>query len=90
MGCQNYSAAADTLRFPAPLDLAEAAQAQQFGNLSGTAIEAPGRALSEQDLRTILEAPHRFVPTSTGGRLADLIDHDAVALTVARTVLTQT
>jgi hypothetical protein len=122
----NYSAAADTLRFPTPLDLADAAQAQQFGDafaqsfllalgptsgldddpirgyvttrtmaqlsglLSGAAIEAPGRTLSEQDLRTVLEAVHRFVPTTTSGRLADLIDRDAVALTVARTALTQT
>jgi hypothetical protein len=119
----NYSAAATAL--PAGLDLADMAQAQQFGTafqnflqvlqpwsgldddpingyvttrrmtqlpglLSGAAIEAPGRTLSEQDLRTVLEAPHRFVPTTTGGRLADLIDRDAVALTVARTALTQT
>jgi hypothetical protein len=59
------------------------------GLLSGAAVEAPGGTLNEQDLRTVLEAPHRFVPTTTGGRLADLIDRDAVALTVARTVLTR-
>jgi hypothetical protein len=121
----NYSAAGPTLRLPAPLDLADATQAQQFGDafqhflmalgppsgldddpihgfvtskrmaqlpalLSAAAIEAPGRTLSEQELGTILKAPHRFVPTTTGGRLADLIDRDAVALTVARTALTST
>jgi hypothetical protein len=57
------------------------------GLFSYAAIEAPKQALSEQDMRTVLEASHRFVPTTTGGRLADLIDRDAVALTVARTVL---
>ncbi len=121
----NYSAAATILRLPAPLDLADASQAQKFGDafrsflvalgpgsgldddpilgfvtsrrtaqlpgiLSGAAIEAPGRTLSEQDLSTVLEAPHRFVPTTTGGRLADLVDRDAVALTVARNVLART
>jgi hypothetical protein len=60
------------------------------GLLSGAAIEAPGQTLSEQELGAVLQAPHRFVPTTTGGRLADLIDRDAVALTVARTVLTRT
>jgi hypothetical protein len=117
----NYSAAASA--HPAGLDLADLAQAQQFGTafpnflqalmpwswldddpingyvtimrmtqlpglLSGAAVEAPSPTLSEQDLRTVLEAPHRFVPTTAGGRLADLIDRDAVALTVARTALT--
>jgi hypothetical protein len=118
-----YSAAATAL--PAGLDLANNAQAQQFGTafpiflqalmpwsgldddpingyvtsrriiqlpglLSGAAVEAPGPMLSEQNLRTVLEAPHRFVPTTTGGRLADLIDRDAVTLTAARTALIQT
>jgi hypothetical protein len=62
---------------------------QLLGLLSSAAIEAPGGTLNEQDLRTVIEAPHRFVPTTTGGRLADLIDRGAVALTVARTVLTR-
>ena len=62
----------------------------QLAGLFSAAIDAPGRTLSEQDLRTILEAPHRFVPTSTDGHLTDLIDRDAVALTVARTALTRT
>jgi hypothetical protein len=60
------------------------------GLFNSAAVEAPGRTLSEEDLRTVLEAPHRFVPTTTGGRLADLIDRDAVALTVARTALART
>src|SRR6266571_2727493 len=46
--------------------------AQLPGLLSGTAIEAPGRTLSEPDLRAALEAPDRLVPTTTGGHLADL------------------
>jgi hypothetical protein len=58
--------------------------------LSDAAVEAPGPTLSEQILRTVLGAPYRFVPTTAGGRLADLIDRDAVALTVARNALTQT
>src|SRR6266568_4949551 len=48
--------------------------AQLPGLLSGTAIEAPGRTLSEPDLRATLEAPDRLVPTTTGGHLADLVD----------------
>jgi hypothetical protein len=62
------------------------------GNLRGlvspAAVEAVGATLSEEDVRTVLESPHRFVPATAAGRLVDLIDREAVALAVARAVLT--
>jgi hypothetical protein len=61
-----------------------------MGSLSKAAVEGLGETLSEPDLRTILQAPHRFVPTTMEGRLTGLIDREAVALAVARAALAQT
>lgn len=57
--------------------------------LSHAAINAPGETLDEGALSMVLDAPNRFIPTTVDGRLADLIDRDAVALAVARTLLTR-
>jgi hypothetical protein len=61
-----------------------------MGSLSVAAIEGLGGTLSEPDLRTTLEAPYRFVPTTMEGRLTGLIDREAAALAVARAALAQT
>ncbi len=54
------------------------------GLLSGVAIESTTTTLADEQLRTVLESPHRFIPLKAGGRLNGLIDRDAVALSVAR------
>jgi hypothetical protein len=59
------------------------------GIVSSVAIEVETVSgnLSEQDARAVIEAPYRFVPATTGGRLANVIDRERVALAVARAVL---
>lgn len=56
-------------------------------SLSTAAIEGVADTLSEKDLRTILASPHRYVPATSGGRVTDLVDREAVALAVARAAL---
>jgi hypothetical protein len=60
-----------------------------MGSLSKTAVEGLGETLAEPDLRAIIQAPHRFVPTTMEGRLTGLVDRDAVAIAVARAALAQ-
>jgi hypothetical protein len=55
--------------------------------LSTAAVEGVADTLAEDDLRTILGSPHRFVPSTSSGRVIDLIDREAVALAVARSAL---
>jgi hypothetical protein len=55
-----------------------------LGLLSPTAIEGVSGPLGEKDVRAVLESPHRFVPATLAGRLAGLVDREAVALEVAR------
>jgi hypothetical protein len=55
-----------------------------LGLLSPTAVEVASGPLGEEDVRPVLESPHRFVPATLAERLAGLIDRDAVALDVAR------
>jgi hypothetical protein len=55
--------------------------------LSTAAVEAVSDTLREDDLRTMLSSPHRFVPSTLNGRVIDLIDREAVALAVARAAL---
>jgi hypothetical protein len=55
--------------------------------LSTAAVEGVSDTLREDDLRTILSSPRRFVPSTLNGRVIDLIDREAVALAVARAAL---
>lgn len=57
------------------------------GLLSDLAVESPARELVDQQLITVLESPHRYVPVTTNGLLNGLIDRESVALTVARAAL---
>jgi hypothetical protein len=50
-------------------------------------IETISGNLSEADARKVIDAPYRFVPATTAGRLVNVIDRDRVALAVARVVL---
>jgi hypothetical protein len=54
------------------------------GLLSTAAIEVVPGTLRDEDVRTILGSPYRFVPATTGGRVTGLIDRQAVALVAAR------
>lgn len=58
--------------------------------LSTTMVEGVTTTLSDQDMRTILGSPYRFVPATAAGRVTGLIDREAVALAVARAALAQT
>ncbi len=53
-----------------------------------TVDESTG-TLSERSVRAVLSSRHRFVPMTSGGRVAGLVDRDAVALVVARAALAQ-
>jgi hypothetical protein len=55
--------------------------------LSTAAVEGVSDTLREDNLRTILSSPHRFVPSTLNGRVIDLIDREAVAFAVARAAL---
>jgi hypothetical protein len=59
------------------------------GLISTAAIEEVPGTLRDEDVRTILGSPYRFVPATTGGRVTGLIDREAVALVVARAALVQ-
>jgi hypothetical protein len=52
--------------------------------LSTLAVEGSTDTLSDEDVRAVLSAPHRFVPATSDGRVVGLIDREAVALVVAR------
>lgn len=54
------------------------------GPLSATAIEGAGPSLDEAQVHRVVEAPYRFVPTTSNGRVTGMLDRDAVALTAAR------
>ena len=58
--------------------------------MSAAAVERPGETLDEPTLRTVIEARHRYVPTTTEGRVTGFLDREAVALAVARSALAQT
>jgi hypothetical protein len=55
-----------------------------LGVVNPTAIAADRPTLSEEDVRAAVQFPFRYVPATARGRLAALIDRDAVALDVAR------
>lgn len=52
----------------------------------GAVVESPGDTLSGEQLRTVVTAADRYVPTTIAGRLSGVIDRDAVA----RSALTPT
>lgn len=58
--------------------------------LSTVAIEVVSERLKEDDVDAILGSPHRFVPATAGGRVTELIDREAVALSVARSATART
>jgi hypothetical protein len=57
------------------------------GLLSITAVELVRETLDSERVRAVIGCPHRFVPTTSGGRLSGLVDREAVALVVARAAL---
>jgi hypothetical protein len=59
------------------------------GFLSTAAVEAAARTLSNEEVRAVVDSPHRFVPATTGDRLSGLVDREAVALAVARAALAE-
>jgi hypothetical protein len=59
------------------------------GFLSTAAVEAAARTLSTDEVRAVVDSPHRFVPATTGDRLSGLVDREAVALAVARAALAE-
>ncbi len=58
--------------------------------LSTVAIEVVSETLKEDDVYAILGSPHRFVPATAGGLVTELIDREAVALSVARAAIART
>jgi hypothetical protein len=59
------------------------------GFLNTAAVEAAARTLTDEEVRAVVDSPHRFVPATTGGRLAGLVDRETVALAVARAALAE-
>jgi hypothetical protein len=57
------------------------------GTLGSVAVEAVSETLTDENVRAILRSPHRFVPATAASRVIDLIDREAVALSVARAAL---
>lgn len=55
--------------------------------LSSVSVEAVPEMLTEMSIRTILGAPHRFVPTTVATRITGYVDRDVVALAVARKLM---
>jgi hypothetical protein len=60
-----------------------------LGLISTTSIEATTATLTDDQVRTALNAPYPFVPATTAGHLTGLIDRESVALTVARAAAAQ-
>jgi hypothetical protein len=68
---------------------AERIQKILAGFLSTAAVDAAARTLSNEEVRTVVDSPHRFVPAKSDGRLSGLVDREAVALAVARAALAE-
>jgi hypothetical protein len=56
------------------------------GAIGTVAIDATTPTLDPEDVATVLDSSYRYVPATTAGLLAGLVDRDAVALEVARAV----
>jgi hypothetical protein len=55
--------------------------------LSTEAVDGLSDRLTEEQLRTVVDARIRYVPVISSGVIFDVIDRNSVALAVARTAL---